>query len=77
MNWLIPNWLKLAAGALVAVALAFFGGQWAGKQQGATEAENKALKRDQKAVTRRDTIRREIEGESDEELINRITGPDR
>ena len=79
MMWLklIPNWLKLATGALVAIVLAFVAGDWSGARRGATEAENDALKRDTKAVQRRDTIRREIEGESDEALINRITGPDR
>lgn len=74
---LVPNWLKAAVGALVAVAVAFVAGDWSGARRGATEAENEALKRDRKAVERRDTIRREIEGESDEDLINRITGPNR
>ena len=79
MMWLklIPNWLKVAAGALVAVVLAFVAGDWSGARRGATEAENDALKRDTKAVQRRDTRRRTIERDSNESLINRITGPDR
>ena len=70
---LIPGWLKAAVGALVAVLLAFGAGQWAGLSKGRTEAENDALKRDAKAVTRRDETRREIEGETDEGLVDRIT----
>lgn len=41
---LIPNWLKLAAGALMAVCIAFWGGTIYGKSVFSAEIEAKAAK---------------------------------
>jgi len=43
---LIPAWLKVAAGAVIAAALAFLGGSWSGRRQGRSDANSEALKKD-------------------------------
>ncbi len=66
--------LYLGIGAIVTVVMAFFGGQYAGKRQGRLQARYRAAERDLQAVKRRDERKQEIEGETDEDLVDRITG---
>lgn len=42
IGFLIPGWLKRAALAVAALALALFGARWSGKREGQSQARAKA-----------------------------------
>ena len=62
--------------AAVGVVAAFFGGQYAGKREGRSEAVSDALKRDAAAAKDAKDRKEELKNESDTDLVDRLTSGD-